>query len=73
MKPKISLITLGVDDLKRSLKFYRDGLGLQTKGIVGTEFVGDDQNAAGAVVMFELRGGDDTCALSAKRTCKRFT
>ena len=57
MKPKISLITLGVDDLKRSLKFYRDGLGLQTKGIVGTEFVGDDQNAAGAVVMFELRGG----------------
>ena len=30
MKPKISLITLGVQDLERSLKFYRDGLGFPT-------------------------------------------
>jgi catechol 2,3-dioxygenase-like lactoylglutathione lyase family enzyme len=30
MKPKISLITLGVDDLQRSLAFYRDGLGFPT-------------------------------------------
>lgn len=28
MKPKISLITLGVADLGRALRFYRDGLGL---------------------------------------------
>lgn len=28
MKPKISLITLGVDDLKIATAFYRDGLGL---------------------------------------------
>jgi hypothetical protein len=27
MKPKIGMITLGVEDLKRSLAFYRDGLG----------------------------------------------
>jgi catechol 2,3-dioxygenase-like lactoylglutathione lyase family enzyme len=27
MKPRISLITLGVADLERSLHFYRDGLG----------------------------------------------
>lgn len=27
MKPKISLITLGVSDLKKSIEFYRDGLG----------------------------------------------
>jgi len=30
MEPRISLITLGVEDLERSLKFYRDGLGLPT-------------------------------------------
>lgn len=38
MKPRITVLTLGVDDLERSLKFYRDGLGLPTKGIIGTEF-----------------------------------
>ena len=26
MKPRITLLTLGVDDLERSLKFYRDGV-----------------------------------------------
>lgn len=39
MQPRISLITLGVQDLQRSLAFYRDGLGLPTtwsadKGVV---------------------------------------
>jgi uncharacterized protein len=51
MKPRIKVITLGVDDLERSLAFYRDGLGLPTDGIVGTEFEG------GAVVFFHLAGG----------------
>jgi uncharacterized protein len=51
MKPRITLITLGVDDLDRSLRFYRDGLGLETEGIVGTQF------EHGAVVFFELQGG----------------
>ena len=51
MKPRITLITLGVDDLERSLKFYRDGLGLKTDGIVGTQF------EHGAVVFFDLQGG----------------
>ena len=35
MKPRIAFLTLGVDDLERSLLFYRDGLGFTTKGIVG--------------------------------------
>ena len=48
MKPRITLITLGVDNLERSLAFYRDGLGLPTQGIVGTEF------EHGAVAFFEL-------------------
>ena len=51
MKPRIAVLTLGVDDLERSLAFYRDGLGLATKGIVGTEF------EHGAVAFFELQGG----------------
>lgn len=38
MKPRITVITLGVDDLERSVAFYRDGLGLPTEGIIGTEF-----------------------------------
>jgi len=51
MKPRITLITIGVDDLERSLRFYRDGLGLETEGIVGTQF------EHGAVVFFELQAG----------------
>lgn len=51
MKPHITLVTLGVDDLERSVAFYRDGLGLATKGIVGTEF----EN--GAVAFFRLASG----------------
>ena len=51
MKPRISVITLGVSDLQRSLTFYRDGLGLETEGIFGAEFEG------GAVFFFQLQGG----------------
>ena len=51
MKPRITVITLGVDDLERSLRFYRDGLGLITEGIVGTEF----EN--GSVAFFDLQAG----------------
>jgi uncharacterized protein len=51
MKPRITVITLGVDDLERALSFYRDGLGLPTKGIVGTEF------EHGAVAFFDLQHG----------------
>ena len=51
MNPRISLITLGVDDLERAVQFYRDGLGLKTEGIIGTEF------EYGAVAFFDLSGG----------------
>lgn len=57
MKPQIGIITLGVEDLDRSLAFYRDGLGLPTKGITGDNFEGDEEHPAGAVVMFHLEGG----------------
>ena len=51
MKPRITLVTLGVDDLEASLRFYRDGLGFPSDGIVGKEF------EHGAVAFFELESG----------------
>lgn len=48
MRPRIKVITLAVSDLEESLAFYRDGMGLPTRGIVGTEF--ED----GAVVFFDM-------------------
>ena len=51
MKPRITLVTLGVDDLERAVQFYRDGLGLRTDGIVGREF------ERGAVAFFDLQAG----------------
>ena len=49
MKPRISVLTLGVDDLERAVAFYRDGLGLATEGIIGREF------EHGAVAVFNLQ------------------
>ncbi len=46
------MLTLGVDDLETSLKFYRDGLGWKTDGIVGQQF------EHGAIVLFHLEGGN---------------
>lgn len=57
MKPSINVITLAVADLDRALAFYRDGLGLESSGVVGTEFAGDATNPAGALAMFQLSSG----------------
>jgi catechol 2,3-dioxygenase-like lactoylglutathione lyase family enzyme len=51
MKPRLSVLTIGVDDLDRALRFYRDGLGLQTDGIVGENL------EFGAVAFFPLQPG----------------
>jgi uncharacterized protein len=51
VNPHITVLTLGVDDLERSVAFYREGLGLATQGIVGAEF----EN--GAVAFFNLQAG----------------
>jgi catechol 2,3-dioxygenase-like lactoylglutathione lyase family enzyme len=56
MEPRINVITLAVSDLDRALEFYR-GLGLESPGVIGTEFAGDDTTPAGAAAMFRLRGG----------------
>ena len=51
MKPHITVLTLGVADLERSVSFYKDGLGFSTKGIIGKEL--DN----GAVAFFNLQSG----------------
>lgn len=51
MKPRLTVLTLAVDDLERAVRFYRDGLGLPTQGIIGTEF------EHGAVAFFDLQHG----------------
>ena len=51
MKPRISVLTLGVTDLEKSVEFYQEGLGLSTEGIIGKEF------EYGAVAFFDLQSG----------------
>lgn len=51
MQPRITVITIGVDDLESAVGFYRDGLGLKTEGIIGKEF------EYGAVAFFDLQAG----------------
>jgi len=51
MKPHVSIITLAVGNLEKSVRFYRDGLGWKTRGIVGADY------EYGAVAFFELQPG----------------
>jgi catechol 2,3-dioxygenase-like lactoylglutathione lyase family enzyme len=51
MKPRITVITIGVDDLERAVQFYQHGLGFKTEGIIGQEF------EHGAVAFFDLQAG----------------
>ena len=51
MKPRVSVLTIGVSDLEAAVQFYRDGLGLKTEGIVGEQF------EFGAVAFFDLQSG----------------
>jgi predicted lactoylglutathione lyase len=57
VKPKINLINLAVNDLEKSVAFYRDGLGWPTNGIVGQEFHDDVTGADGTIAFFELNDG----------------
>ena len=51
MKPQVSVLTIGVSDLESAVRFYRDGLGLSTEGIIGQQF------EHGAVAFFDLQPG----------------
>jgi predicted lactoylglutathione lyase len=56
MQPRLEVITLAVADLERALAFYRE-LGLESTGIVGSQWTDQATGANGAVAMFELAGG----------------
>ncbi len=51
MKPHVSIITLAVGNLEKAVRFYRDGLGWKTRGIVGADY------DFGAAAFFELQPG----------------
>ena len=51
MESRFTILTLGVDNLNKSFKFYHEGLGLPSKGIVGKEF------EHGKVAFFDLKNG----------------
>ena len=67
MQPRIHVITLVVADLERALAFYRDGLGLESTGIFGAEFAGDETNPDGTVAMFSLTGQAHPVPVAAQR------
>jgi len=56
VEPHVDVLTLGVGDLDRALAFYR-ALGLESPGVIGTQYEGDETTPAGAAAMFELRSG----------------
>jgi predicted lactoylglutathione lyase len=56
MEPRLDVITLAVADLERALAFYR-ALGLESAGIIGTEWTDAKTGANGAIAMFKLAGG----------------
>jgi catechol 2,3-dioxygenase-like lactoylglutathione lyase family enzyme len=57
MQPRIHVLTLAVADLERALAFYRNGLGLDSPGVIGAEYAADETNAAGATATITLHGG----------------
>jgi predicted lactoylglutathione lyase len=56
VEPRLDVITLAVSDLDRALAFYR-GLGLESEGVIGTEWTDEVTGANGAIAMFKLEGG----------------
>ena len=51
MEPRFAVLTLGVENLERAYKFYHEGLGFPSKGIVGKEF------EHGEVAFFDMTNG----------------
>jgi predicted lactoylglutathione lyase len=51
MESRFTILTLGVDNLEKSYKFYHEGMGLPSQGIVGKEF------EHGEVAFFDLQHG----------------
>ena len=57
MEPRVDVITLAVEDLERALRFYRDGLGFESRGVVGTQWTDEESGANGAIAVFNFESG----------------
>ena len=54
MEPRVDVITLAVEDLERALRFYRDGLGFESTGVIGTQWTDEESGANGAIAVFKF-------------------
>ena len=57
MEPRVDVITLAVEDLERALRFYRDGLGFESRGVIGTQWTDEESGANGAIAVFRFESG----------------
>jgi uncharacterized protein len=57
VEPRVDVITLAVEDLERALRFYRDGLGFESRGVIGTQWTDEESGANGAIAVFKLESG----------------
>jgi uncharacterized protein len=57
VEPRVDVITLAVEDLERALRFYRDGLGFESRGVVGTQWTDEESGANGAIAVFNFQSG----------------
>ena len=57
MEPRVDVITLAVEDLERALRFYRDGLGFESRGVIGTQWTDEESGANGAIAAFKFESG----------------
>jgi predicted lactoylglutathione lyase len=57
VEPRVDVITLAVEDLERALRFYRDGLGFESSGVVGTQWTDEESGANGAIAVFKFQSG----------------
>jgi predicted lactoylglutathione lyase len=57
VEPRVDVITLAVDDLERALRFYRDGLGFESRGVIGTQWTDEESGANGAIAVFKFESG----------------
>ena len=57
MEPRVDVITLAVEDIERALRFYRDGLGFESRGVIGTQWTDEESGANGAVAVFKFESG----------------
>jgi len=57
VESRVDVITLAVENLERALRFYREGLGFESRGVVGTQWTDEESGANGAIAVFKFESG----------------